>query len=270
MLLRLFTVFSVIAAVLQVLGGTVWMLPVYFLVDFAACLVAALIFLAAACAAVDRKKEQLHDSSFYRCLAHLYIDLVATLGRLHIHTEGLEKTPAQGRFLLVCNHLNEIDPGVILKCFPNSQLAFVSKKENDTMPFVGPVMHKLMCQLINRENDREALQTIRKCIQLIEEDEVSIAVFPEGGIRGDGKLHALKGGVFKIAQRTHVPIVVCTLRDTKQALHKLLRLQPSQVTLHLVGVIAPEEYAGITTVELARRVHAMMAADLGPELVAQS
>lgn len=270
MLLRLFIVISVIAAVVQALSGTIWLLPVYLILDFVACIVAALVFLMVACAVVDKKKEQLHDSPFYRCLAHLYIDLVVTLGRIHIHTEGLEKKPVQGRFLLVCNHLNEIDPGVILKCFPKSQLAFVSKKENDDMPVVGAVMHKLMCQLLNRENDREALQTIRKCIRLIQEDEVSIAVFPEGGIHGDGKLHVLKGGVFKIAQRTHVPIVVCTLRDTKEALHKLLKLQPSHVTLHLVGVIQPEAYAGITTVELARRVHGMMAADLGPELVAES
>ena len=268
MLLGLFTVVSVILAVLMVLGGSVWMLPVWFVLFFIACLVAAALFLVVACALVDKTKEQQHDSRFYRTMAHLYIDLIVTLGRVRIHTEGLEKTPREGRFLLVCNHLNDIDPALILKCFPKSQLAFISKKENTDMPFVGKVMHKLMCQLLNRENDREALKTILKCIQLTKDDEVSIAVFPEGGVSKSGKLQTLKGGVFKIAQRANVPIVVCTLRDTKQALHKLLRLQPSDVTLHLVGVIQPEEFKGITAMELAERVHGMMAADLGPELVA--
>ena len=39
-----------------------------------------------------------------------------------------------------------------------------------------------MGQMLNRENDREALKTIVTCIRLLKDDEVSIGVFPEGGI----------------------------------------------------------------------------------------
>ena len=72
-------------------------------------------------------------------------------------------------------------------------------------------------------------------------------------------------GVFKIAQRTGVPIVVCTLQGTQHVLKNAVKLKPSSVQMHLVGVI--EEVKGRNTVELGEQAYRMMADDLGPELV---
>ena len=138
------------------------------------------------------------------------------------------------------------------------------------MFLVGKLMHKIMCQLVNRENDREALKTILRCIELIKEDMVSVAVFPEGYTSMDGLLHPFRSGGFKIAQKAKVPIVVCTLQNTQKVFHNAKRLRPTDVHLHLLGVLQPEEFLGVTAVEIGNRVHAMMAEDLGPDLVLQS
>ncbi len=245
-----------------------WIAPVSFLGGFVALAVLAFVFLWAVCQLVDQSKEQQHDSKFYRTLMRLYISAIKTVIRLRIHTEGLEKLPADGRFLLVCNHTSLADPVILLHCLADRQLAFISKRENATMFLVGKAMHKIMCQTINRENDREALKTILKCIQLIKDDEVSIAVFPEGYIHADKKLHRFRSGVFKIAQKTQVPIVVCTLINAPQVFENLPKLKATDVQLHLLDVIRPEQYAGMTTVALGNRVYEMMAKDLGPDLVA--
>ena len=108
----------------------------------------------------------------------------------------MEQPIPSGRFLLVCNHLHEIDPAVLLRAFPKSQLAFISKREVSNMFLVGKFLHKMLGQPINRENDREALKTILNCIRLLDEDKASVAVFPEGGIRGGHVLHPLRHGVF--------------------------------------------------------------------------
>lgn len=228
-------------------------------------LVLAFVFLLLICGAVDLDKPQEHDSKFYRAVMHWYIAALIPLVRLEIRTKGLEKTPKEGRFLLVCNHQNESDPGILLHYFKNSQLAFISKRENKTMFAVGKFMHKTMCQLVNRENDREALKTILRCIQLIRDDEVSVGVFPEGGILVKDRLSHFRSGVFKIAQKTGVPIVVCTLKGTSDLFHNLKRLKKTRVELHLVDVIPAEALEGRTTVDIAEQVHAMMLADLGPE-----
>ena len=64
-----------------------------------------------------------------------------------------------------------------------------------------------------------------------------------------------------------MPIVVCTLRNTHHIYRNIKKLKPSRVELHLVGVVAAEELAGRTAVDVAEQVYTMMAEDLGPELV---
>ena len=247
------------------LDAALWLLPVMFCGAYAVLFLLAFLFLCAVCAVVDLDKPQEHDSKFYRTVMHLYIEALISLVRLKVEVSGLEKTPKEGRFLLVCNHQNESDPGILLHYFKKSQLAFISKRENATMFAVGKFMHKIMCQLVNRENDREALKTILKCIQLIRDDEVSIGAFPEGGILVENKLSHFRSGMFKIAQKTGVPIVVCTLKGTSDLFRNLKRLKPTHVRLHLVDVIPAEEVKGANTVELGDRIYNMMLADLGPE-----
>ena len=227
-------------------------------------------FLCLVCALVDMDTYQENDSRFYRTVMNLYIEALVSLVLVKIHTEGLEKTPKTTRFLLVCNHLFLADPGVLLHCFPKSQLAFVTKKENQSMFIVGKIMHKILCQPIDRDNDRQALRTILKCIQLIKEDKVSIGVFPEGYTSKDGKLHHFRSGVFKIAQKTGVPIVVCTIQNTREIFKNLKKLRRTHVQLHLVDVIQPWDYKELTTVELADKVYEMMISDLGEEFRAEA
>lgn len=226
-------------------------------------------FLYIMCKRVNKSVPQEQDSPFYRKMADAYARAIVSLCRVKVVSQGMEKLPQQGRYLLVCNHLCIADPVVLLYCFPKSQLAFISKKENNDMLIVADLMHKLQCQLIDRENDREALKTIVRCIQILREDRASVAVFPEGYCSDDGLLRHFRPGVFKIAQKTNVPIVVCTLRNTKTVIPNIKKLRPSRVELHLVGVVQPEDFAGKTTVGIADRVYQMMAEDLGQDLVYQ-
>lgn len=263
MLLTGITVLALLSAVAAGIGGGLWAALLTLLGSWIGGLLLAVLFLVVACLVVDMEKEQQSDSKFYRTMVHLYIDLVVTLGRVELRTEGLEKIPADGRFMLVCNHICDVDSAVILKCFPKSQLAFIGKKETKDMPFVGPCMHKMMCQFINRENDREALKTILRCIQLLKDDQVSIAVFPEGYVSKDGRVRHFRSGVFKIAQKAGVPIVVCTVRNTKRVLQDVLHLRKTWAQLHLVDVIDAETAKATPTVEMAEKVYEMMISDLG-------
>ena len=227
------------------------------------------LYLLYLCSRVDQNVPQEEDDPHYRRVTNLILESVLPILQIHIHKSGMEKVPAQGRFLLVCNHCNDSDPIILMRAFAKYQLAFISKRENSTMFVIGPMMHKLLCQLINRENDREALKTILTCIRILQEDKASVAVFPEGGILSeDGKLHHFKPGVFKIAQKAGVPIVVCTLKNTKDVVHNLLRLKPSHVQLEVLEVIGVDTVKGLKTVEIAEMAHAIMAKSLGENLIA--
>ncbi len=271
MLFLIFTLLSLLSGIGAAIGSTLW--PLAFLAGFAGCYLGLilLVFLTLwiMSAVVDLRVPQQRMDPVYRKVMYLVLDFVITFMRITIRTQGLEKTPKEGRYLLVCNHLNDVDPAVLMKFFPQQELAFISKRENEQKFILGKYMHRLLCQSINRENDRDALRTIINCINIIKNDVASVAVFPEGWCSLDHKLHPLRPGVFKIAQKANVPIVVCTLRNTHTVFGNMLKLKPSQIELHLVDVIPAEELKGVTTTDIAHRVHTLMADDLGPDLVLQ-
>lgn len=261
---------AVICAAAEGFSGLawLWLLPVGWVGAFLGILVLAFLLVLVMCAFVDLDKEQRKDNRFYRTVLYMIADAAHTVLQVRVRTEGLEKVPTDGRVMLVCNHLDNVDPVIIMHQVKKKQtLAFIAKREAGSMFVVGKFMHKILCQRVNRENDREALKTILNCIQIIKEDKASIAVFPEGGIRGGNVLHPFRHGVFKIALRTKVPVVVCTLWGTQDVFHNGLRLKPTDVDFHVLGVVEPETYAGMTAVELGHLVHDMMAKDLGPDRV---
>lgn len=268
MLAILFAVLSAVAGAWAALGSALWPLAFVgaFVGTYVGLIVLLFVIIYLMTLPVNLGIPQQRVDRVYRRLTLWVIDFVVTLMRVRITTRGLEQTP-DGRFLLVCNHLNDVDPAVLMKYFPGQELAFISKRENEQKFILGKFMHRLLCQSINRENDREALRTIINCVRILKEDIASVGVFPEGWVSLDRKLHHFRPGIFKIAQKTGVPIVVCTLRDTYTVLPAMRRLRPSHVKLHLVGVIQPQEYQGKTTIDIAQQVYRMMADDLGQELV---
>lgn len=249
--------------------GLQWLyiLPLSFVGGTLVSAILAALFFWIACAIVDMKVLPDKDSRFYRNMTYLYIDALKTLLRLQITTKGIEKAPKDTRFLMVCNHISDLDPVVLFYCLKKSQLAFISKRENDQKPLVGQIQRKILCQPINRENDREALKTILRCVQLIKEDKVSIGVFPEGYTSLDGKLRHFRNGVFKIAQKANVPIAVCTIQGTQKAMKDMFALKGGSVELHMLEVIPAEEVKAMSTAELGEKIYALMADDLGPENV---
>ena len=247
--------------------GWLWILPLCTAGIFLLLIVLWAVMMLIMAKSVDMDKEQEEDNAFFRTVIHLTIGALLILFRIRVDMEGLEKTPKDGRFMLVCNHLHDTDPVVLLWAFAKSRLAFVSKRENDQKFIIGPFLHRILCQPINRENDREALKTILKCIRLLQEDKVSIGVFPEGYCSKEHLLHPFRSGVFKIAQKANVPIVVCTVRNTHPVFKNMAKLKPSHVQLRLVGVVPAEDLKGRTAVDIAHQVYDMMAQDLGPELV---
>ena len=275
MVIGIVAVLAIIFAALICIGADaflslswLWLLPVSWLCAFLGIILLAFLVVLVMCACVDLDKEENEDNRFYRNVIYMIAEAALSVLQVKVKSRGVEKIPTDGRVLLVCNHLDNSDPVIIFHQVRKRQkLAFIAKREVGSMFVVGKLMHKMLCQRINRENDREALKTILKCIEIIKEDKASIAVFPEGGIRGGNVLHPFRSGVFKIAQRTQVPIVVCTLWGTQTVFKNGLRLKPTNVDFHVLGVVQPEEIKGKTAVEVGHLVHDMMAKDLGPDRV---
>ena len=277
MLLNLIYVLSALIAlgICAAAGGFgslafLWLLPLGFVGCFLLGLLICFLVIWVEEKRTDSEAEFDTDDPYIRGIIRWYAPAVFRLLGCRIEANGTEKLPGDGRFLLVSNHLADLDPGIFFTVFPNDQLSFIAKKEVRDMPIVGILMRRILCQFVNRENDREALKTILKCISILKENKANVAVFPEGKKSTDRYLlHHFRPGVFKMAQKANVPIVVCTLRGTQNIFPNAKKLRPTPIRLNLVEVIPAAELKGVTTVDIAQRVHSLMAADLGAEFVAE-
>ena len=237
-----------------------WQVPVFFAGSFLALVLLFLLVVLISCLFVDPKKLLEKPSGYFRFLLNEFCRLALALGGVHVNVTGLEKVPRDSRFLLVSNHRFAFDPLVFYSSMPGADLAFLSKKENFSIFVVAQIMRKVLCLPVDRNNDRESLKSILKAIQFIKDDKASIAVFPEGRTnRTADPLLPYRCGVFKIAQKANVPIVICSLVNSRAILRNMFR-KHTEVWLDVLDVIPAEELACKTTIEVGERVHAVMEA----------
>ncbi len=231
-------------------GYAGWMLVLMAVLIFIAAFVGSLLLYVIAAGIltlfVDKRKEQEKVNPFYRGLILYTVGIINALCRVRIHTEGFEKLP-EGRWLYVSNHRSGFDALTACWALRKHGVAFIMKPSIMKIPIAGRALHKACFLSIDRENDREALKTIIKATQLIKGDEASIAVYPEGTRNQEGKgLLPFRNGVFKIAQRAKVPVVVATVKNSEKVLRNF-PWRATDVYLKVCRVITIEEMEGLKT-----------------------
>lgn len=233
-----------------------WLVPVILAACYVTLIILHIAFLALNIAIVNLNKPA-KDSNFFRLVVKGFLQIALPILRVKVHSTGLEKVPQDEKFLLVCNHIHDLDPAIIYHQLPDAQIAFIAKKEvRDLFPFIYKAIYKLSGLPIDRENNREAVKTIVNASRLIKDGTNSVAIFPEGYVSKSGKLQPIRNGALKIATKTQCKIVVCTLWGTKDIPKNLLR-RKTDIYFDVIEVIDTADNAH--TVELGDKVHALMA-----------
>ena len=186
---------------------------------------------------LDEPQEK--PSKFWLVQYNALAEAVCTVCNLRIHVTGLEKIPTDRRFLLVCNHRSLFDPLVKVTVLKDFDIVYVSKASNFKIPIAGKMMHKTGCLAIDRENNREALKTIQKMTELINNDEASVGIYPEGTRNKEELTLPFHAGSFKAAQKTGAPVVVIALSGTDKAA-KNAPFKKTDIYIDVVKVIDGE------------------------------
>ena len=232
-----------------------WLAPCVMIGAFIALIIIHVAVLALSVLAVDLNKSP-RDTDFFRTLVDAFLKLAFPLLGVKVHTTGLEKIPTDEPFLLVSNHIHDLDPAIIYYAVPSSRLAFIAKKEvRDLFPFVYKALHKLGGLPIDRENNREAAKTIINATRLIKEKTNSVAVFPEGYVSLSGELQPIRNGALKMATKSQAKIVVCTLWGTKDIPKNLFK-RKTNVYFDVLDVIDTADNSH--TVEVGDKIYELM------------
>lgn len=133
-----------------------------------------------------------------------------------VTVEGLGRLPADGPYLLACNHLSWVDPFILIGWLPHSpRLHFLGRRsavynrafKRWVLRFVGGV---IPVETGNLEGLNAAAGEVlsRKGV---------VAIFPEGGVGpAEGRLQPLRRGVAYFSVHSRAPVVVAGLAGTKE------------------------------------------------------
>lgn len=207
---------------------------------------------------INPNKVYTHNSRYYRFLLYTTTLFTVIVGRVHIHKEGLKilenaginNTGRKQRFLLVSNHRSNFDPILTWHVLRKYDLAFLSKEENMHIFTFGKIIRKCCFMAIDRKNPRNALKTLMKSAELIKNNEVSIAIYPEGTRNMKGGLLPFHNGIFKVAQMAEVPIIVMSITGTEN-IHKNFPFRKTDVNLKILDVIDVNTVKKLKTSELS-------------------
>jgi 1-acyl-sn-glycerol-3-phosphate acyltransferase len=154
------------------------------------------------------------------------------LGPLQV--QGLEHVPRQGAFILVANHLSNLDPlivGASAGQRAGRLIHFLAKEELRHWPLVGWLATQSGVYFVRRgEGDRAAQ---RQSLQLLAAGE-PLGFFPEGHRSRDGVLQRGRDGAAFLAMRAGGPLLRVAITGTGRIFPRGSRLpRRSRVTVRI-------------------------------------
>lgn len=210
----------------------------------------------------NKKRDYTEPSKFARNLLRYGITFINYHARVKVGVVGKEKMPMSGRFLIVANHKSKFDPMIITSIYGKKDIAFLTKQSNMKIPLGGRLMHRCCFLPLDREDKLQSLSQMKKAQSLLERDVSSVGVFPEGTrMPADVVLGDFHEGVFNIAIKAKVPVIVVTFKNTEM-IHKNFPLHSTKIKMHIVAKIPYEDFQDKTAKQLSDEVHEIMLKDL--------
>lgn len=211
------------------------------------------IFIFGMALTISKKKEYESSSRFYNKLFALGYRACAWFAGARVTVTGKEKLPSpEGeKFLMVGNHTSNLDPFIMGGWLSDYPMAFISKPSVFDVPFAGRYMWRLRYMAIDRSNNRQGIQVIRKAADMISSGGSNVAVYPEGTRNfKKGTLKKFHDGSLKSALWAKCPIVVCVMHNNHDIADNW-KFWTTKVTMEIIDVIPYESIKDMKTNEIA-------------------
>jgi 1-acyl-sn-glycerol-3-phosphate acyltransferase len=111
-------------------------------------------------------------------------------------------------------------------------LRFIAKKELSRIPIFAHAMRHAGHVFIDRTDRTQAAEAMRRAGQRMQEEGLSLGLFPEGTRSRDGSLGAFKKGSFALAIETRTTLVPIAVDGGAEIVPGGLRLRPRPLLMY--------------------------------------
>lgn len=151
---------------------------------------------------------------------------------------GMDRFPRDENFIVVGNHVSNIDPIYIAAFYPHV-LHFMAKKELFQYPFLRWLITSLGAFPVNRQ--AADIGAIKNALKLLKKKE-SIGLFPEGTRTQRWDEAAFKQGAAYLAIKGGTRVLPAIIFGTDRAMPKGARfIRPAKIRLLYGSPLMPEE-----------------------------
>lgn len=242
-----------VAIALCAIVGVFWYLPLFF-VGFALGLTILFWFVLWVFSLFVRKGTYSEPSKLYQWLLNVAYAFVCEGAGTKIIVSGLEKLPDEP-FLMVSNHVSNIDNMVQCLAFGKRHVAYIAKEELFRIPIVKGMITRNCYISLARSNSKRDKSSIEKAEDYIKRGVCSIGVYPEGHRNKNGEIGKFHAGSFKIALNTGCPIVVSAIMGTEK-IKKNFPFRKTKIYYDIIDVVSPVERK---STELAQDIQSRIA-----------
>jgi 1-acyl-sn-glycerol-3-phosphate acyltransferase len=162
-----------------------------------------------------------------------------------LDTTGADRLDPDGSYVLVSNHLSNLDAPLHIAMMPVS-IRFLAKMELFKIPIFGSAMRSIGIVETDRRAGATAHRAINRQVARVVDLECSLLIYPEGTRSKDGELHPFKKGAFRIAVDNGLSVVPITIAGTE-------RVWPPGSNIVRPGVVKMVVHEPIPTIGLTAR-----------------
>ena len=203
-------------------------------------------------------KKYTSEEKYDYCLK--IVKVVTDSSGLKVEAYGLENIPAKDGIYVCSNHQEKFDPLAIWYTFPR-QVGVILDDIVTHRPFIRELCHLIQSKKLIKRNTHSVVRAYSEITRALKAGE-NYMIFPEGGYEEvDGKLEDFHAGSFKSPQRAHCTILPVAVIDSYKIFDQGFKTT-NPIQVHYLKPIAPEEYDGMTTQEIAALVKGRIQAHL--------
>ena len=153
--------------------------------------------------------------------------------KVRVDLEGVENLRTDEPQIIVSNHQSWFDVFALAAHLP-VRYRFVAKRELGEVPIFGKAWKACGHVSVDRGNREAAIESLDQAWREINDEKLTMVLFPEGTRSPDGRLKKFKKGAFVLAVQGQVPLVPVAVVGSRAVMRKgSMRVRSGSITLRI-------------------------------------